>query len=115
MPHFTVEYAHTPEIEERIASLLNALAIVANASAIVNFSGLKLRANAHRHYRVAGVVEPFVHVSIVMMDGPALSQRAELSDAVFAATAEIMSFVEQVTVEMRTTEPGTYRKRGNRT
>jgi len=113
MPHFTVEYAEAREIEERVADLLEALAAAAKASPIVNFPGLKLRAIPLRHYRVGGEIEPFVHVSIVMMDGPALTEREKLSHAVFAGTAEALPFVDQVTVEVRTTEPATYRKRWN--
>ncbi|MFC7291386.1 hypothetical protein [Hirschia litorea] len=82
----------------------------ARANAIIP-TNLKLRAMPYNHFRVSGGSEPFVHINVALMEGPSEKDLEQLADLLFSAVSRHFAEVKQVTLDVRTTNPKTYRKR----
>ncbi|MFC3051998.1 5-carboxymethyl-2-hydroxymuconate Delta-isomerase [Kordiimonas pumila] len=112
MPHISVEYARDDDLDCKIEDILDTILEVADQSSVIVLENLKLRAIPCSQYRVSGRKgEAFLHVNVAMMEGPSLSAREELSDALFAALTKLLPDLKQITIDLREMNPRTYRKR----
>ncbi len=113
MPHLTIEYSRPALDEARLGELIDALIGVADRSDVIELTNVKLRAIPLDHFRVGANVEPFVHIGVALMAGRPKADLSGLSNQIFDAAADLLPDVDQVTVDIRQTDPDTYRKRAS--
>ena len=106
-----IEHSATPEIEDKLAQLFSSLITAHSKSPIVPPANVKMRASAYSRYLVAGEVRSFLHIAVAMMEGPSEQEKAELSDLLFNAATGVYPSIGDITLDIRDTNPQTYRKR----
>lgn len=111
MPHFILEYS--PQIPERqISDTLDAL--FAAASAHPEFPdpvAIKMRAQPCAQQRMAGEVQSFAHLTIMLLSGRSMATKAALAETMLQVLDRHLPEIGQLTVDPRDMARDTYAKR----
>jgi 5-carboxymethyl-2-hydroxymuconate isomerase len=87
MPHLIVEYSSNLEDRFDLDALLDKLHATAVATGMFPLAGIRIRAYAARHYRIADCApdNAFVHVTAIVGSGRPLDRRQRVSEQLFRA------------------------------
>lgn len=110
MPHLIIEFADEPAVADRIDALVDAVHRAAVETGLFDESHIRVRAIPVAHYRVAGKVDPFVHLQCRIHAGRTDEQKRRLSEAVLAVIREQGLPVKSLTVEVVEMERASYAK-----
>ncbi len=113
MPHVVIEYSDNVKSEIVRGHIVVLAHKVMNESGLFNAADIKTRAHAASHFSIGERCGQgsFVHVTVSILEGRSLEQRAALSEALGDALAQKLGHVDQLTVEVREMLRATYRKR----
>jgi 5-carboxymethyl-2-hydroxymuconate isomerase len=110
MPHLIIEFADEPAVAKRIEPLVDAVHRAAVETGLFDESHIRVKAIPVAHYRVAGKVDPFLHVQCRIHAGRTEEQKRQLSEGVLAAIREQGLTVKSITVEVVEMDRGSYAK-----
>lgn len=112
MPHAVLEYSANLASSQDISDLLGKAHAVMNASGLFDSAAIKSRAFQTEHYCVGeqGSGGAFIHITIALLEGRTLEQRADLTKAMFEAFRGVLDDNVSLSVDIREMVKQTYRK-----
>jgi len=95
MPHITIEYSENLEPEVAVQALVDRVHEAAIETGIFPLGGIRTRAVARRHYRIADgdPANAFVHVELRIAPGRDAATRERAGSQVFAALTDALACV----------------------
>jgi len=111
MPHLVIDYSGDDLTRDRIAPLLQQLAVTAAATGVMQAADIKVRARGFDDYLVAGRRDSFVHLAVFMLAGRTPAQKLALSTALRQTLVEHCPDIHSLSVDIRDMDPEAYKKR----
>ena len=111
MPHFVVEYARSLEESIDLPRVMTTILEVAGDSGIMDPADLKVRAAPYDHYLLAGRPDPFIHITVSMLEGRSDSQKEDLAIQLRTALAGYLVELPSLSIDIRDMNPTAYKKR----
>lgn len=111
MPHLVIDYSGDRLGRDRIAVIMEKLAITAAATGVMSGADIKVRARAFDDYLVAGLRDSFVHLAVYMLAGRTPEQKVALSVALRQTLVEHCFDIASLSVDIRDMDPIAYKKR----
>ncbi|HEY3787027.1 MAG TPA: 5-carboxymethyl-2-hydroxymuconate Delta-isomerase [Steroidobacteraceae bacterium] len=120
MPHIVIEYSANLRGQLDLARLLEAAHTSALATGVFPIGGLRTRAYAAEHYRVADAHpdNAFIHIMLRVGHGRDLETRRRACEAIFTAVCERLAPLQEriplgISLEMQEIDPLLTFKRNN--
>ncbi|MFC0243270.1 5-carboxymethyl-2-hydroxymuconate Delta-isomerase [Rhodopseudomonas telluris] len=111
MPHLIMDYSADHLGRDRIARLMEDIAVTAAATGVMNAADIKVRARGFDDYLVAGQRDSFVHLVVFMLAGRTPEQKEALSIALRRTLVEHCPDITSLSVDIRDMDPVAYKKR----
>jgi 5-carboxymethyl-2-hydroxymuconate isomerase len=90
---------------------MDALAVTAAATGVMNAADIKVRARGFDDYLVAGRRDSFVHLAVYLLAGRTPEQKVALSVALRQTLVEHCPDIVSLSVDIRDMDPVAYKKR----
>lgn len=111
MPHLVIDYSGDQLGRDRVAVVMEQLAVTAAATGVMNAADIKVRARGFDDYLVAGRRDSFVHLAVFMLAGRTPQQKEALSIALRQTLTEHCPDITSLSVDIRDMDPVAYKKR----
>jgi 5-carboxymethyl-2-hydroxymuconate isomerase len=111
MPHLVIDYSGDDLNRERVAGVIEQLAVTAAATGVMQAADIKVRARGFDDYLVAGTRDSFVHLAVYLLAGRTPEQKTALSVALRQTLVEHCPEVTSLSVDIRDMDPEAYKKR----
>ncbi|MBI5132161.1 MAG: 5-carboxymethyl-2-hydroxymuconate Delta-isomerase [Rhodopseudomonas palustris] len=111
MPHLVMDYSGDHLGRERVAGVIEQLAITAAATGVMQAADIKVRARGFDDYLVAGRRDSFVHLAVFMLAGRTPAQKEALSIALRQTLVAHCPDIHSLSVDIRDMDPVAYKKR----
>jgi 5-carboxymethyl-2-hydroxymuconate isomerase len=111
MPHAIIEYAQSLTSQLDPKTLMTSVFDGAVNSALFDEADIKVRAMAFEYHQSGKSVDHFIHVTMKLLSGRTLEQRAYLSTCVMAELETLHLESLSLTVEVMEIERASYLKR----
>ncbi len=111
MPHLVIDYSGDHLGRDRVAAVMEQLAIAAAATGVMNAADIKVRARGFDDYLVAGRRDSFVHLAVYLLTGRTPEQKETLSIALRRTLVEHCPDITSLSVDIRDMDPVAYKKR----
>ncbi|MCP9630296.1 5-carboxymethyl-2-hydroxymuconate Delta-isomerase [Rhodopseudomonas palustris] len=111
MPHLVMDYSADHLGRDRIAVVMEQLAVTAAATGVMHAADIKVRARGFDDYLVAGRRDSFVHLAVFMLAGRTPEQKEALSIALRQTLVEHCADITSLSVDIRDMDPVAYKKR----
>ncbi|MGP9811014.1 5-carboxymethyl-2-hydroxymuconate Delta-isomerase [Rhodopseudomonas sp. NSM] len=111
MPHLVIDYSGEDLGRDRIAPMMDGLAVAAAATGVMHAADIKIRARGFDDYLVAGRRDSFVHLAVYLLAGRTPEQKEALSIALRQTLVEHCPDIVSLSVDIRDMDPVAYKKR----
>ncbi|WP_322517302.1 5-carboxymethyl-2-hydroxymuconate Delta-isomerase [Rhodopseudomonas palustris] len=111
MPHLVIDYSGDDLNRDRIAPMMDGLAVAAAATGVMHAADIKVRARGFDDYLVAGRRDSFVHLAVYLLAGRTPEQKEALANALRQTLVEHCPDIVSLSVDIRDMDPVAYKKR----
>jgi len=111
MPHFVIEYSRTIERSVDIEAVMAAAYEAGAQSGVMGPSDIKIRALPYDHFRFAGNIQSFIHVTVSLLEGRTDQQKEHLALLLREFLAKPCAGVDSISVDIRDMNATAYKKR----